>query len=96
MAKRQPKHLHIYKRKNIARKGNEPYMVLACIDVMCSHYIPLHLAEGKICACYYCKEAMVIDKKALTNVKIHCVDCTKTSNRSKPKLDLVGIIEDNA
>jgi hypothetical protein len=84
MAK-QSNHLHKYKKVNIARKNpDKPFWVYKCQIPTCAHYIPLNLAEGKMCICNRCGEIMVISKHTMTQsgggpmAMPHCVDCTKT------------------
>lgn len=78
-------HIHKYKRKNIGAHiytrgkpaARKKYLVYACTLSGCTHYIPLYLAEGKVCICNTCAEAFVITKKTLKLALPHCEDCTK-------------------
>lgn len=77
-------HLHRYKKVNIARKNPEkPYWVYKCQIPTCTHYIPLTVAEGKLCICNRCGELMVISKFTMTQsggkpmTLPHCQDCVK-------------------
>jgi hypothetical protein len=79
-----PNHLHKYKKVNLARKKNvEPYIVYKCMKPACSHYVPLDLAEGKLCECNLCMEPMIITKETLTHsggkpmAKPRCNNCIK-------------------
>lgn len=75
-------HLHRYKKKNIGQNGKE-YFVYFCTKPACSHYIPILLAEGRLCECYICGETIIINKAILTHsgskpmTRPHCLDCTK-------------------
>ena len=82
---RNPNHLHKYKKVNISRKNpDKPYWVYKCQLPTCAHYIPLELAEGKLCICNRCGEVMMISKKTMTQsgggpmALPHCNDCTKS------------------
>lgn len=84
-------HLHRYKKVNIARKKlNDEYWVYKCQVPACTHYIPLDIAEGKLCECNRCHNPMVIDKITLTRsnggpMKLpHCPRCIK---RKKENID---------
>lgn len=79
---------HTYKRVNLARpaykRGQRPekktYLVLKCTEMGCNHYVPLHLAEGKIAKCPICEQFFELDKKALKLAVPHCVSCTKSKD----------------
>lgn len=70
-------HLHNYKRINIASFGKEPYLVFKCLKPLCSHYIRIDLAEGKMCECSICHEMMIINKESINHAKPHCSGCIK-------------------
>lgn len=75
-------HLHRYKKKNIGVNGKE-FLVYVCTKPACSHYIRMDLAEGRLCECNRCGEAMIIGRETMTKSSgkpmtlPHCVDCTK-------------------
>ena len=77
-------HVHKYKKVNLSRTKGEEYFVYKCIKPTCSHYVPINLAEGKMCECNRCGEPMVITRQTLTNsgnkpmVRPHCANCTKS------------------
>lgn len=79
-------HIHRYKKVNIGSK-EKPYEVYRCMKPACSHYIPLHLAENKICECNRCFKPMILTKEILRHTggkpmaRPHCSDCVK---RKKP------------
>lgn len=73
MSKRFPDHLHKYKRVDLGNK----YLVFKCMVPSCSHYVPLKLAEGKLCECNRCGNPMVITKANVDLARPHCIDCTK-------------------
>jgi formylmethanofuran dehydrogenase subunit E len=75
MAKRT-NHLHKYKRVNLGVNGKE-FLVFKCIQPVCAHYIPMNLAEGKLCECNRCGEPMVLDKASIILSKPHCHNCVK-------------------
>jgi hypothetical protein len=89
-------HLHKYKKVDLARDG-EPYLVYKCMKPACSHYVPLHLAEGKLCECNRCGEPMIITKATLHGssnkpmAKPHCPNCIE---RKKEKLEDVAAISE--
>lgn len=55
-------HTHKYQKKNIAKKGNTPYYVMACSLPNCSHNLSLELAIGKETICHKCGRKTVIWK----------------------------------
>lgn len=75
--------LHRYKKFDIGAFGKPPYFVYKCIKPGCSHYIPIALAEGRLCECNRCGELMVIGKQVMSQSSgspmtlPHCADCTK-------------------
>lgn len=79
MAKK-PEHLHKYKKVNLGRNGKD-YFVYRCMITGCSHYVPVHLSENKVCECNRCGEPMIINKITLQGstgramALPHCVDC---------------------
>jgi formylmethanofuran dehydrogenase subunit E len=78
MGRKVANHLHLYKKINLARKkGKEPFFVFKCMKPACSHYIPLHLAEGKLCECNRCGEPMILNKESMTLTVPHCSNCVK-------------------
>jgi hypothetical protein len=82
MSSRVANHLHRYKKINIAKDGKE-FFVYQCMKPACSHYVRIDLAEGKLCECNKCGEAMIIAKATLTHssgkpmAKPHCLNCVK-------------------
>lgn len=78
---RAANHLHRYKKVDLSRDSENPYLVYRCVKPACSHYIPLELAEGKLCECTRCAEPMLIDKRVLTGsakkpmTHPHCSEC---------------------
>ncbi len=75
-------HLHRYKRVNLASDGSK-YEVYKCVKPACPHYVPLKLAEGKLCECNRCHEPMIIGKVQLNGssgksmARPHCNDCVQ-------------------
>lgn len=94
MASKLANHLHKYKKLNLGRDGKE-YLVYRCMKPACSHYIPIAMAEGKLCECNRCGEPFIITKVQLTGssmkpmAKPHCNDCI---DRKKVKDDDVAAI----
>ncbi len=86
MAKK-PDHLHKYKKMNISRRPLDEYWVYRCMLPTCNHYVPIKLAEGKLCECNRCHELMVITKRTLVHsggkpmLFPHCENCIE---RKKP------------
>lgn len=76
-------HIHRYKKVNLSRKKEEPYLVYQCTKPLCSHYVPMAQAEGKMCECNRCGEAMIIGRSTLVHsggkpmAKPHCNSCVK-------------------
>lgn len=89
-----PNHIHRYKKVNLSR-DKEPYEVYKCIKPACTHYVPLDLAEGKLCECNRCGEPMLITKNTLHGssnramTKPHCNSCVKR----KEDKDVAAIAE---
>ena len=79
-------HLHRYKKVNLSRDKSKPYLVYQCVKPACSHYVPMNLAEGKLCECNRCGEPMIITKAVLIHssnkpmAKPHCSNCIKRKN----------------
>lgn len=77
------KHLHKYRKINLSATKDKTYFVYKCIKAGCSHYIPLHLAEGALCECNRCEQPMLIGREQLKGSQVramaypHCVDCIK-------------------
>ena len=87
-------HLHRYKKVNLSRDG-QPYIIYKCVKPTCSHYVPISLAEGKLCECNKCGEPMLITKHTLHGSsnrplqKPHCSNCVV---RKKEKQEDVAAI----
>lgn len=75
-------HLHRYKKINLGTRS-KPYFVYRCQKPACSHYVPMHLAEGKLCECNRCSEPMILGKIQMTRshggpmTKPHCNTCVQ-------------------
>lgn len=69
-------HLHLYKKVNLGAAGKK-YIAFKCQMPACEHYIPYHLAEGKLCQCNRCHEPMLLTKAAMQLTKPHCHNCVK-------------------
>lgn len=82
-SKNSANHIHRYKKVNLAVYGHIPYFVYKCTKPACSHYIPMTLAEGKLCECNRCGELMIISKQVMSQSSgnpmtlPHCGECTK-------------------
>lgn len=89
-------HIHRYRKVNLARKGNEPYLVYKCTKPICSHYTPLELAEGKMCECNKCGEPMIITKAVLTHsagypmAKPHCPNCIQRRKETTENVEAIS------
>lgn len=57
-------HIHKFKKVDLATSG-KPYLVYKCMMPTCSHYVPINLAEGKMCACWGCGDPMIITRETL-------------------------------
>lgn len=81
-------HVHRYKKVNLGQNGKK-FLVYKCVKPLCSHYVPLHLAEGKICECNRCGEPMLITKVTLTRSnggamqKPHCNTCIRKKKNTE-------------
>lgn len=87
-----PNHLHRYKRVNLTRDPEKKeYLVLKCTKPVCSHYVPLTLALGKLCECNRCGDAFVLDKVSVQLALPHCLECTKRKKTDETEnIDLVA------
>lgn len=76
-------HLHRYRKVNLSNERDKKYLVYRCTKPACSHYVPLHLAEGKLCACNICGEPMILTRDVLTHsggkppARPRCGKCVK-------------------
>lgn len=69
-------HIHTYKRVNLrANKSDPPYFVYKCQRMLCQHYLPGNLLEGKLAECPRCDKPFKLEKKHLSLVEPHCDDC---------------------
>jgi len=88
--------LHRYKKVNIGRDGNE-YLVYRCIKPTCNHYIPIALADGRLCECDRCHEPMLINKAVLQGsggramARPHCPNCVKSKKDKTNDEDVAAI-----
>lgn len=73
------KHLHKYQRVNLAKKGNEPYWVMRCMN--CSHYAPMKtklsapMLIGRTAICNNCENPFELFRGALKMVRPVCNRC---------------------
>jgi hypothetical protein len=73
---------HRYKRKNISRDKNKPYLVFKCVE--CPSYIRTELAVGITARCYKCNIPLVITAKQASEVaKPICESCVVKTNKTK-------------
>jgi hypothetical protein len=85
MSSKVANHLHRYKKVNLNRSGGE-YLVYKCTKPACSHYVPIHLAEGTLAECNKCAEPMIITKAVLVHsgnkpmARPHCPNCIVRKN----------------
>lgn len=90
-------HLHKYKKINLSKTDKE-YLVYRCQKPMCSHYIPIKLAAGKMCECNRCGEPMILDKTQLTGsggypmTNPHCIEC-KGSKKTNELAKIAKFLE---
>ncbi len=81
MTRKLSTHIHRYKKINLSLHGE--YYVYKCMKPTCEHYVPIKLADGKLCECNRCFEPMIIGKIQLTGsnnkpmTKPHCNKCIK-------------------
>ena len=71
-------HIHRYEKTVI---GKNNYTIFRCNLPDCMHYIAAKLAEGKQTLCNRCGEVMILDKRAMTLIKPHCVDCIEVRKK---------------
>ena len=82
------KHIHLYRRMDLSNSPEKEYLVFKCIKPLCSHYIRVELAFGKLCECNRCHEPMILDKETVQLARPHCQECIK--RKPKPELDDIG------
>ena len=91
------KHIHRYKRVNLATTPHKSYLVYRCILPNCNHYLQPALLVGKQANCPRCSETYVITAELARLSKPHCRKCTtekEKPNRIKLKeftLDMPGL-----
>lgn len=88
MRRKAENHIHRYKRANLGRNGKE-FLVFKCIKPICSHYIEVSLAEGKLCECNRCGEPMIMNKAAMQLAKPHCTNCIKRKPTSEATIESI-------
>lgn len=82
MSNKAPNHIHKYKKVDIAT-GDKEFLVYKCMKPLCSHYIRMDLAEGKMCECNVCGDPMIITRETLVHssgkpmAKPRCNNCVK-------------------
>ena len=91
-------HIHKYKKINLSQTKGKTFLVYRCQVPTCTHYIPLNLAEGRVCECNRCGGVMVITKQTLTRSNggamalPHCDDCIVRKNADQI-LDVASFLE---
>lgn len=83
-------HLHRYKRVDLARNPGKEYLVYRCTKPLCSHYVSVDLALGKLSECNRCGEPMIMDKVAVTLALPHCLSCTKRKDTNEATVDAIA------
>ena len=87
-------HIHKYKKINLSVTPGKVYLVYKCLHPICSHYLPIHLAEGKACECSRCGDVMIITRNTLHQsggqpmLLPHCDNCIK--RKKSPDVDAIG------
>lgn len=81
MPRKQLHNTHKYEKVDLGRE--KPYLVYKCILPECTHYVPVHLAEGKASMCWRCGERHIVSKKTLLLKRPHCDDCTMTKREAE-------------
>ena len=73
------KHLHKYKKVNIAKKGSDKYEVWKCQLPNCTHYLTKPQVVGRFCLCWVCGEECIVKREndGAVRAKPHCPSCTK-------------------
>lgn len=80
-------HLHRYRKLKMGK--NKDYIVYACQDPGCKHYISSSLVVGKVARCFYCKEAFVIDREQVRKgqLKLRCNACKKGKQHDSKQVE---------
>lgn len=92
MSSKAANHLHRYRKVNLSRRKGKEYWVFQCQKPSCSHYVPVHLALGRLCECNRCGEPMLIGKIQLNGssggpmAKPHCNNCIERTKTNETDL----------
>ena len=81
--KRQ-QHYHKYRKTKLGKDGT--YIVYACQEPSCKHYITPQLLIGKIAKCHHCDNLFTVGREQIRKgqLKLHCKLCTKGEKRVTP------------
>ena len=71
------KHIHAYKRINIAKKEGKEFLVYKCQQPDCSHYLTPELVVGKHSECPRCGDIFKIQIHHLDLVFPYCDHCKR-------------------
>jgi ribosomal protein S27AE len=77
------KHIHRYKKVNLATTPHKEYLVYRCILPNCNHYLQPALLIGKQASCPRCGEEYIIAADLARLTKPHCRKCT--AGKEKPE-----------
>jgi DNA-directed RNA polymerase subunit RPC12/RpoP len=73
---------HKYRRRNLSKDKDKPYLVFKCMD--CPHYIKTDLAVGMEARCYKCNAGFFITAKhASVIAKPTCANCVAKNNKNR-------------
>lgn len=87
--KKSANHIHRYKKIDLSRDKNKPYLVYQCIKPNCSHYLPIAQSLNKVCECNVCFNPMIISQVTLTRsgggpmAKPRCDECIKRKHKDE-------------
>lgn len=77
-------HVHKYLKVKWGSKGTE---VFRCMVPGCSHYVHIEMARNRMCICWGCGEAFVLDPDAMRRKRPKCFQCIKGVDPVMSKLD---------
>lgn len=76
----QKKKNHYHRYRKVKMGKNDSYIVYACAEPECSHYIRPELLIGKLAQCYHCRSLFTVSREQVREgrryLKLHCNACT--------------------
>lgn len=87
--------IHKYERRNYGIKKN--YIVWACVNPHCTHYVPYEQGFGRACECFKCGTETTIRKARHVPKRPICLPCHTGSKEASPVLEeLMKVLDGTA